>query len=103
MGPRTRELRGWEHALESGEAKLLSLEEALEKFGDFLKLKLDSIELDQHDSEEALAWAVRNEATYYDSVYVKASKKTGAILLTADNMLYNKASKEVPTLHLRNL
>jgi predicted nucleic acid-binding protein len=50
-----------------------------------------------------LTWAARNDATYYDSVYVKACEKTGAILLTADDALYERASKEVPTLHLRHL
>jgi predicted nucleic acid-binding protein len=46
---------------------------------------------------------VRNGTTYYDSVYVKATGKVGAILLTADDTLHMKASKEVPALHLRDL
>ena len=45
---------------------------------------------------------MKNNVTYYDSVYVKASEKTGAILLTADDEFYEKASK-VPTKQLRNL
>jgi hypothetical protein len=32
--------------------------------------------------------------------YVKASEKTGATLLTADDLLCEKGSKIVPTLHL---
>jgi len=66
-------------------------------------MKIDSIELDEQECEEALAWGVRNNTTYYDSVYVEASRKIGATLLTADDTLYEKASKEVPTLHLRDL
>jgi predicted nucleic acid-binding protein len=31
-----------------------------------------------------------------------ASKKIGAILLTADDELYEKAKGEIPTLHLRD-
>jgi predicted nucleic acid-binding protein len=46
---------------------------------------------------------MKNDVTYYDSVYVKASEKTGATLLTADDAFYEKASKEVPTVHLRDL
>jgi len=83
--------------------KLIDANEALEKFSYFLKLKMGSIELDEQECVEALAWGVRNDTTYYDSVYVKASGKAGATLLTADDTLYEKASKEVPTLHLRDL
>ena len=83
--------------------RLISAGEASEKFSDFLKLQLDSVELDEQECGEALAWAIRNDATYYDSVYVKASEKTGATLLTADDTLYEKASKDIPTLHLRHL
>jgi len=82
---------------------LVNAREASEKFAYFLKLKLDSIELDEQECDEALAWAVRNDATYYDSVYVKASERTGATLLTADDTLYERASKYVQTLHLRDL
>ena len=83
--------------------KLIEIDYALEKFSHFLRMKIDSIELDEQECEEALAWGVRNNTTYYDSVYVGASRKTGATLLTADDTLYEKASKEVPTLHLRDL
>jgi len=83
--------------------RLMNANEASERFSYFLRLRLGSIELDDQECKEALAWGVRNDATYYDSVYVKASEKAGATLLTADETLYEKASKEVPTLHLRNL
>lgn len=83
--------------------RLIDARDAQEKFSYFLRLKLDRVQLDALESEEALAWGVRNETTYYDSVYVKASQKSGATLLTADDELYEKASKEVSTLHLRDL
>ena len=45
---------------------------------------------------------MKNDATYYDSVYIRSSKKIGATLLTADDTLYEKAHKEIPTLHLKD-
>jgi len=83
--------------------KLIDVHEASQKFSQFMKLKLDRVELDETDCLSALAWTARNDATYYDSMYVKACEKTGAILLTADDTLYERASKAVPTLHLRDL
>ena len=83
--------------------RLIDIHEASQKFSQFIKLKLDCVELDEQDYLSALTWAARNDATYYDSVYVKACEKTGAILLTADDALYERASKEIPTLHLRDL
>ncbi|MEM3004971.1 MAG: type II toxin-antitoxin system VapC family toxin [Candidatus Bathyarchaeia archaeon] len=89
----------WKAALQ----KLMAVNEAQEKFSHFLKLNMNSVELDEQECAEALAWGVRNNTTYYDSVYVKATGKAGAILLTADDILYMKASKTVPALHLRDL
>jgi len=83
--------------------KLASPGEASEKFSRFMKLKLDSIELNEQECRDALVWAVQNDATYYDSVYVKTCEKTGATLVTADDTLYKKASGDIPTLHLRDL
>jgi predicted nucleic acid-binding protein len=83
--------------------KVIDAHEASRKFSQFIRLKLDCIELDEQESLAALTWAMKNDATYYDSVYVKASEKTGAILLTADDAFYERASKEVPTVHLRDL
>jgi len=83
--------------------RLIDIHEASQKFSQFIKLKLDCVELDEQDCLSVLTWATRNDATYYDSVYVKACEKTGAILLTADDALYERASKEIPTLHLRDL
>ena len=82
--------------------ELIELDEALEKLSHLVKLKIDSIELDEKMHRNVLAWSVKNNATYYDSAYVVSSKALGATLLTADDTLYKKASKEVPTLHLRD-
>jgi len=79
----------------------INLNEAEEKFTYFLGLGIDSIELDGEEHKEVLGWGVRNDTTYYDSVYVKSSKKIRATLLTADDTLYEKAHKEVSTLHLK--
>jgi len=83
--------------------RMINAHEASQKFSHFIKLKLDCIELDEQECLDALTWAVKNDMTYYDSVYVKASEKTGATLLTADDAFYERSSKEVPTLHLRDL
>jgi predicted nucleic acid-binding protein len=83
--------------------RMINAHEASQKFSHFIKLKVDCVELDEQECVDALAWALKNDTTYYDSVYVKASEKTGATLLTADDAFYERASKEVPTLHLRDL
>lgn len=80
----------------------MNLDEAVQKFSYFLGLRIDSIELDKGEHKEVLEWGVKNDATYYDSVYVRSSKKIGATLLTADDILYKKAHKEIPTLHLKD-
>jgi predicted nucleic acid-binding protein len=83
--------------------KMINAQEASQKFSQFIKLKVDCVELDEQECVDALTWALKNDTTYYDSVYVKASEMAGATLLTADDAFYEKASEEVPTLHLRDL
>lgn len=83
--------------------KLIRLSEASEKLSYFHRLKISSIELSDQDYLEALAWGVKNNATYYDSIYVRSAEKTGLTLLTADDVLCDKASETVTVLHLRNL
>ena len=83
--------------------KLIPLNEASEKLSYFHRLKISSIELSERDYVEALAWGVKNDATYYDSIYVVSSERTGSTLLTADDTLYDKASGTVTALHLRDL
>lgn len=80
---------------------MISFNEAVEKLNLLIRLKIDSINLDKEMHEKVLAWSVDNDSTYYDSAYVISSKATGSTLLTADDILYEKASKEVPTLHLK--
>jgi len=81
---------------------LINLDEAVQNFSYFLGLRIDSIELDGKEHKEVLEWGVKNQATYYDGTYVRSSKKIGATLLTADDALYEKAHKEIPTLHLKD-
>ncbi len=80
----------------------ITLEEAKQKLLYFLKLKIDFIELNEEESITALEWSAKNNMTYYDSVYIESCKKIGATLLTADNTLYEKSSKVVSALHLKN-
>jgi len=87
---------------ESVKQGIIDFGEAEEKFSCFLELRVDSIKLNVEDAGEALEWGVENDATYYDSVYVEASKKIGATLLTADDILYGKTHKQIPTLHLKD-
>ncbi len=86
-------------AVEQG---FITLEEAKQKLSYFLKLRIGFIELNEEESITALEWGAKNNVTYYDSVYIESCKKIGATLLTADNTLYEKSSKIVPALHLKN-
>jgi len=70
-------------------------------YSDFLRLSLGRVELTWSQHIDALKWGVEVDSTYYDSVYVSLSKSTGATLLTADNALFEKASKEIRVIHLR--
>jgi len=81
---------------------LIDLDEAVEKFSYFMGLKIGSVELDGEAHKEVLKWSVKNDATYYDSACVRSSKRVGATLLTADNTLYEKARKEISTMHLKD-
>ena len=80
----------------------VSLEEAAEKFSYFLELRINSISLSRAEHREVLEWSVKNNSTYYDSVYVKSCMKVGGTLLTADDVLYKKSRETVPTVHLRD-
>lgn len=82
--------------------ELIDLDEALEKFSYFLRLRIGSVELYEEAHKKILKWSVKNDATYYDSTYVTSSKMIGATLLTADDTLHKKASEGVPTLHLKD-
>lgn len=86
----------------SAKQGLITVHEASQKFSYFLKLRIDSIKLNEEDHREVLQWSLENKATYYDSAYVKASEKAKATLLTADDVLYSKACRKTPTLHLKD-
>ena len=86
----------------STKQSLITVHEASQKFSYFLKLRIDSIKLNEEDHREVLQWSLENKATYYDSAYVKASEKAKATLLTADDVLYSKACRKTPTLHLKD-
>lgn len=81
--------------------RLISGDEASQKFSHFLTLGIGCVELNEQDHREVLDWSLENEATYYDGAYVKASEKAKATLLTADDVLYRKARRAVPAAHLR--
>lgn len=80
---------------------LVSEEDALESFAEFLKLGLWR-ELEVEEELEALRWGSRNDSTYYDSAYVAMAGSEGAVLLTADDRLEKKAKTSVRVLHLRD-
>jgi len=79
----------------------ISLEDAREKISYFLRLQLNIIKLGKEDYEEVLDWSIKNNVTYYDAIYLVVTKKVGGILLSADDMLYEKANKMIQALHLR--
>ena len=79
----------------------ISLQDARERISYFLKLQLNVIKLGREDYEEVLDLSIKNDVTYYDATYLAAAKKVKGTLLLADNMLYERANKVVPTLHLK--
>lgn len=81
---------------------LISMQKAKEKILHFLNLKINFIELNGEDHRKIMEWSIKNGATYYDSTYVIASKKVKGTFLTADDILYEKASKDIPTIHLKD-
>jgi predicted nucleic acid-binding protein len=81
---------------------LITDDEALQKFSHFLALKIGSICLNADECKGVLKWGLENGATYYDSMYVKACSRAKAILLTADDTLYNKSHRATPAIHLRD-
>jgi len=78
-----------------------TVQEAGQKLHSLLKLKMNILNLDEKDHQAILAWSTENEVTYYDGAYVISSKKIGAPLITADDLLYEKAKRKIPVVHLR--
>ena len=79
----------------------ITVHEAGQKLHSLLKLKMNILSLDEKDHQAILAWSTENEVTYYDGAYVISSKKIGAPLITADDLLYEKAKRKIPVVHLR--
>ncbi|MEM3883169.1 MAG: type II toxin-antitoxin system VapC family toxin [Candidatus Methanomethyliaceae archaeon] len=80
---------------------LINLDEALHKFSYFLDLRINSIKLSDEEQKEVLEWSTKYDLTYYDGAYVISSKSVGGTLLTADDVLYEKARKDISIIHLK--
>lgn len=81
---------------------IIKKEDAEESVFSIIKFGIGSITLNSEEAKKALKWGIENKITYYDSVYVFASKKVKATFITADDKLYNCAKKEVPTIFLKD-
>jgi len=81
---------------------LINMEKAKEKISQLLDLNIRFIELDGDDHESIMDWSTENSATYYDGAYVVASEKAGGALLTADDILYEKAGARITAVHLKD-
>ncbi|MEM4140893.1 MAG: hypothetical protein QXG36_07295, partial [Nitrososphaeria archaeon] len=60
------------------------------------------LKLEKVDHENTIVLSVINDLTYYDAAYIVVTEKVNAVLLSADNTLYEIACREVPTLHLKD-
>ncbi len=78
------------------------LDEAEEKIARLVKLGIEVVRFEGEDYREILRWSSDNDVTYYDGAYVVASKKTDGALLTADDLLYEKAKDTIKVVHLRD-
>ncbi|MEM4177682.1 MAG: type II toxin-antitoxin system VapC family toxin [Nitrososphaeria archaeon] len=81
---------------------LVDLQDVKEKFSYFLKLGISFLKLEKVDHENTIVLSVINDLTYYDAAYIVVTEKVNAVLLSADNTLYEIACREVPTLHLKD-
>ena len=88
----------WRATKETG----LGIDGAEDRFSRFFDLNISTTWLERDDHRDILAWAHSHDATYYDAAYAVAARKRGAILLTADHALHQKASVEQPTMTLKN-
>ncbi|MEM3503342.1 MAG: type II toxin-antitoxin system VapC family toxin [Nitrososphaeria archaeon] len=81
---------------------LVNLQDVKEKISYFLKLGIDFVKLERVDYENMVVWSIKNNVTYYDAAYIVVTEKIKGVLLSADNIFYEIACREVPTLHLRD-
>jgi predicted nucleic acid-binding protein len=76
--------------------------EASSMYSKLLDLGLGRIELTDEDHEHILEMSIRRKMSFYDAVYVYASKVNGVALLTADDSQVRCAEGEAEVIHLRD-
>jgi predicted nucleic acid-binding protein len=82
--------------------KFIKPADAEEKLKLLLNLDIQTIELNTQDHLDILKLSINQNATYYDSIYIKSAEKTNSTLLTADDTLIRKASDITQALHLKD-
>ncbi len=82
--------------------RVLDPSKAEDKFRLFLGMNLGRIPLDLADLDAALSLSILRGLSYYDGVYVWASKRLGVPLLTADDGQYGGARSETEAIHLKD-
>lgn len=75
---------------------------AVEYFRRFLGMKLGRLSIDDADLDAALGLSISKGLSYYDGIYVWASRKEGVPLLTADDRQYAIARSETEVIHLKD-
>jgi predicted nucleic acid-binding protein len=75
---------------------------AVEYFRRFLGMKLGRLSIDDADLDAALGLSISKGLSYYDGIYVWASRKEGMPLLTADDRQYAIARSETEVIHLKD-
>jgi predicted nucleic acid-binding protein len=75
---------------------------AVDYFKDFLGMKLGRLVFDVVDLDAALGFSISRGLSYYDGMYVWASKKESLPLLTADDRQYAVARGETEVIHLKD-
>lgn len=76
--------------------------EASGMYSKLLDLGLGRIELTDEDHRRVLELSIRRKMSFYDAVYVYASKVNGVALLTADDSQVRCAVGETEVIHLRD-
>ena len=82
--------------------KVIESATAMDKFRRFLGMNLGRISLDVADFDAVLDLSILRGLSYYDGMYVWASRKMGMPLLTADDGQYNIARSETEAIHLKD-
>ena len=75
---------------------------AAEYFRFFLGMRLGRLPFDDADHDAALGLSTSKGLSYYDGVYVWASREAGLPLLTADDRQYALAHGEIEVIHLKD-